>query len=274
MKIPCLLAALLAAASAAADTVTLTSVADNTIIENSTGSLSAGASQFFLAGRTAASAGGSIRRGVVKFDLSGIPAGATITSVSLRLNCSAAGTATQQTISIKRMNSSWGEGSSQSATDNGAPSQVPDATWLHRFFSSTMWTTPGGDFAATATASRAVTTTGLYLWNSTPQFVADVQSMVGNPSANFGWCVQGEETVADTLKRFDSREATSAAARPQLTVIYLPPTVYDLNGDNRVNAQDVAILLGSWGLSGAGDFNGDGAVNSPDIALLLGAWTG
>ena len=274
MKIPCLLAALLAVAPAVADTITLTSVSDNTIIENASGSLSAGASQFFLAGRTAASAGGSIRRGLVKFDLSAIPAGATITSVSLRLNCSAAGTGTQQTISIKRMSASWGEGSSQSATDNGAPSQVPDATWLHRFFSNTMWTIPGGDFSATATASRAVTTTGLYLWNSTPQFVADVQAMIASPAANFGWCVQGEEAAVDTLKRFDSREATNAASRPQLTVVYLPPTVYDLNGDNRVNAQDVAILLGSWSLGGAGDFNGDGSVNSPDLAILLGAWTG
>ena len=274
MKIPCLLAALLAVAPAVADTITRTSAADNTIIENPTGALSAGASQFFLAGRVPASSGGTIRRGVIRFDLSGIPAGSTITGVSLRLNCSSAGTGSQQTIAIKRMLSGWGEGASQSTNDSGAPSQVPDATWLHRFFSTTAWSTPGGDFSSATTVSRAVTTTGLYLWNSTPQFVADVQSMIANPALNFGWCVQGEESAADTLKRFDSREASVAASRPQLTVNYLPPTVYDLNGDNRVNAQDVAILLGSWSLSGTGDFNGDGSVNSPDLAILLGAWTG
>ena len=97
MKIPCLLAALLAAAPAVADSITLTSVADNTIIENPTGSVSAGASQFFLAGRVPASSGGTIRRGVIRFDLSGIPAGSTITGVSLRLNCSSvSGSVTMQ----------------------------------------------------------------------------------------------------------------------------------------------------------------------------------
>ena len=274
MKIPCLFAAMIVVSSAVADTITVTSVADNTIIENSTGAMSSGASQFFLAGRTAASAGGTIRRGVLKFDLSAIPTGATVTSVSLRLNCSGAGTGSQQTIALRRLLASWGEGPSLSTTEDGAPSQVPDATWIHRFYSSTAWSTPGGDFSTTVTASRAVTTTGLYLWNSTSQFVADVQSMVSNPTANFGWCVHGEESVADTLKRFDSREANSAAARPQLTVNYLPPTSYDLTGDNHVNAQDVATLLSRWGLSGLGDFNGDGMVNSPDLSILLGAWTG
>lgn len=274
MKSSCLLAALLAASSAVADTVTLTSVADNTIIQDASGSLSAGAAQFFGAGRLPAGSGGTIRRGVVRFDLSAIPAGATITSVTLRLNCSNAGTAAQQTISIKRVLASWGEGPSTATTDAGAPSQVPDVTWLHRFYSSTMWAAAGGDFSATVSASRAVTTTGLYLWNSTPQLVADVQSMVGSPAGNFGWCVLGEETVADTLKRFDTREATSAASRPQLTVIYLPPTVFDLTGDNRVNSQDIAALLSAWGTAGPGDFTGDGIVNSPDVAALLSAWTG
>ena len=52
------------------------SVADNTIIQDASGSVSAGASLFFSSGRTAASAGGTIRRGLVRFDLSSIPAGA------------------------------------------------------------------------------------------------------------------------------------------------------------------------------------------------------
>jgi hypothetical protein len=137
-----------------------------------------------------------------------------------------------------------------------------------------MWTSAGGDFSATVSASRAVTTTGLYLWNSTPQLVADVQSMVASPGANFGWCVLGDESVADTLRRFDTREVTSAASRPQLTVIYLPPTVFDLTGDNRVNSQDIAVLLSAWGTAGPGDFTGDGIVSSPDVAALLSAWTG
>jgi hypothetical protein len=45
----------------------------------------------------------------------------------------------------------------------------------------------------------------------------------------------------------------------------------DLNGDNIVNAADLAGLLGAWGTSG-GDLNGDGTTNAADLAGLLGAW--
>ena len=50
----------------------------------------------------------------------------------------------------------------------------------------------------------------------------------------------------------------------------------DLNGDGKVNAADLAILLGNWGLTPAtaaqGDLDGNQTVNAADLALLLGAW--
>ncbi|MBL9119249.1 MAG: hypothetical protein JNL80_04960 [Phycisphaerae bacterium] len=52
-----------------------------------------------------------------------------------------------------------------------------------------------------------------------------------------------------------------------------PPCVGDLNGDHTVDAADLAILLGGWGVGAtAGDLNGDGVVNGADLATLLGAW--
>ncbi len=51
----------------------------------------------------------------------------------------------------------------------------------------------------------------------------------------------------------------------------------DLNGDGAVNASDLALALGGWGVcSGpcAADLNGDGEVNASDLALLLGGWGG
>jgi len=39
-----------------------------------------------------------------------------------------------------------------------------------------------------------------------------------------------------------------------------------------VNAADLALLLGNWGNSGAGDINGSGSVDGADLALLLSAW--
>ncbi len=47
----------------------------------------------------------------------------------------------------------------------------------------------------------------------------------------------------------------------------------DLNGDGAVNAQDLAILLSSWGGSGIADIDGDGVVDAQDLAILLSAWT-
>lgn len=48
----------------------------------------------------------------------------------------------------------------------------------------------------------------------------------------------------------------------------------DLNGDDVVNAADLTILLGQWGISGSADLNGDNVVNAADLTILLGAWGG
>jgi hypothetical protein len=263
----------LAAHVAVADTAVFTSVADNTLIEDATGAFSSGASTYFFAGRVGVNGGSSLRRGALRFDLGSIPAGSTITSVTLRMNCSAAGTTTSQNIVLRRFLASWGEGASQAFGGGGAASQTNDCTWLHRFYPATSWSTPGGQFSSTISASRAVNVTGAYTWASTAQFVADVQSMVNNPAGNFGWCVLGNEVTLQSVKRFDSRES-AVATRPQLTVVYTPPNPRDLNGDGGVNAADLAILLAAWGTVGPGDFNGDGSVGPSDLSILLGSWTG
>ncbi|MFO0827662.1 MAG: hypothetical protein U0572_05880 [Phycisphaerales bacterium] len=47
--------------------------------------------------------------------------------------------------------------------------------------------------------------------------------------------------------------------------------VGDLNRTGVVDAADIAILLGQWGLPGA-DLDGDHVTNASDLAILLGAW--
>ena len=69
------------AAHAQQTTVSLTAVADNTMYSES-GNVSNGAGTFCFTGRTN---NGDIRRALVRFDLSSIPAGSTIDSVSLAL---------------------------------------------------------------------------------------------------------------------------------------------------------------------------------------------
>lgn len=49
--------------------------------------------------------------------------------------------------------------------------------------------------------------------------------------------------------------------------------VTDLSRDGVTGADDLAILLGDWGLSqGDSDIDGSGIVDAADLALLLGAW--
>src|SRR5215510_4668624 len=77
--------ALSLATPAAADSVTLGASHDNMLIESATGALSNGAGDVLAAGRTGQFIG-SIRRGLISFDVSSsVPAGSTISSVELTL---------------------------------------------------------------------------------------------------------------------------------------------------------------------------------------------
>jgi hypothetical protein len=192
---------------------------DNTLYESSTGALSNGAGEYFFAGR---SGSGDRRRGLLFFDIAGnVPAGATINSATLRLNMSRT-TSGSQLVGLHRVLSDWGEGASKAVGEEGggANATTGDATWQHRFFNTSIWTTLGGDFTATASASREVSAVGVYTWGSTPQMVNDVQNWLDSPSSNFGWLLLGNESAALTAKRFDSRENTNPALRPLLIVNY------------------------------------------------------
>src|SRR5438105_13555597 len=71
--------------------VNLAPIADDTLYQVSTADpsqqLSNGAGQHFFVGRTSQGSN-DIRRGAIKFDLSAVPAGSTITSVTLALHLS------------------------------------------------------------------------------------------------------------------------------------------------------------------------------------------
>ena len=167
---------------------------------------------------------GELRRGVLAFDIAGnIPAGSAILGVTLTLNMSMTPSGTARTTELHNLLADWGEGTSQASggEGEGAPATTNDATWRHRFFDTIFWTTEGGDFSATVSASQSVGAVGMYTWSS-PQMVADVQSWLDNPATNFGWLVLGDESEIATAKRFDTRESASP---PVLTILYrLAPT--------------------------------------------------
>ena len=212
-------------AGARAQTATLSASHDTTIYDLRNGTYNSnGAGQYMFAGKNNESIA---RRAIVRFDLSTIPAGSTITGATLRLNMSRA-RANNDPSYLHRMTSDWGEGTSDAPNDEGqgtTPS-VGDATWKYAYFGTIPWASLGGDFVSTPSASTVIGgQNGYYTWSGAG-VVADAQSWLDSPATNFGWVLRGNETADQTAMRFDTRENPTIANRPQLTVTYtLPPTL-------------------------------------------------
>ena len=89
---------------------------DNTLYEDRRGRLSNGGGTHFFVGVTDT---GNIRRGLIAFNIAGaIPAGALITSVSLKLHMSQT-IAGSQNITLHRVLADWGEGDSNAPGEEG-----------------------------------------------------------------------------------------------------------------------------------------------------------
>jgi hypothetical protein len=207
--------------------ITLEPVKDNTLYEprNAASFTSNGAGEHFFAGRVDDEGNAKLRRGLLAFDIAGnIPAGATITQVTLTLNVSRARQSGTESFSLHPLLLDWGEGASDAPSNEGEGTtpEAGDVTWNHTFYDTDFWTTPGGDFTPTASATQTVNGVGAYTWGSTPTLVSDVQTWLDAPAGNFGWLVRGNEAGVTTSKRFDSRENAILANRPMLTVAYVP----------------------------------------------------
>lgn len=195
-------------------TTTLQPIKDNSIFEANTNS--GGASPILLAGKTDHA---GVRRALFAFDLSSIPDGAVINSVSLELTVLTVKDRTPATFTLHRVSKDWGEAGSSSTKGQGAPAQSGDATWEHALYSTTTWITAGGDFVSTASATSTVGATGVYTWTS-GQMISDVYAWRSEPTANFGWLLMADESVDETIKQIASKENSEVSKRPRLIVSY------------------------------------------------------
>jgi uncharacterized repeat protein (TIGR01451 family) len=198
---------------------------DNTLYESAGGALSNGVGEFMFAGRTDAAV---LRRALMAFDVSALPANAIVESVELTLNMSKTARPDPFNFTLHRVLADWGEGTSDAGgripTDGGgggAASTTGDATWVHRLFNFAFWNNPGGDFDAFEAATVAVGTLGLYTWSGNG-LRADVEFWRQNPAQNFGWMLRGNELTNKTAKRFDTHENGDGTG-PRLVITYALP---------------------------------------------------
>lgn len=230
---------------------------DNTIYSESPANSSGQGTQLF-AGRIST---GALRRALLAFDLSTVPPGALPTAATLTLTMDRT-TAPAANFSLHRATESWGEGASDAGDPGGlgVPAQPGDATWSDRFFGTQAWTTAGGSFNATASATTSVAGNAAYVWGGSG-LLADVQAWLTTPAQNAGWVLIGNETVT-SAKRFLSGEDLLPAARPKLAVTHLsaPPLT------RRDSWLQQYFFVGQF-VDDFADLDGDGNGNQIEYAL-------
>ena len=266
-----LVSVLMGGSHVAADVVSIGAAKDNTIFSESS-DLSNGAGDYLFAGRIN---GDPVRRGLIHFDVSSVvPAGSTITNVTLTLYMSRSKNSFDP-VAIHLVQTNWGEGLSHADLEEGAGinAEDGDSTWEFTFYSvadppsSPAWTTLGGDFAGTASASIVVADVmAFYTWGSTTQTVADVQAWLDTPAGNFGWILISDETARRTATRFNSRTNTELAGGtlptvPVMEVTFTPPAGTGACCENDGTCS-ILTLSDCNGLGGS--FEGEGTSCTPN----------
>jgi hypothetical protein len=194
---------------------------------------------------------------MLQFDVaSSLPQGATVISASLKLRVTKT-RAESQTITVHRVLVGWGEGSSVAPLKSGdggggggTDATTGDATWVHTFFDTATWASPGGDFASEASAEKAVAAPASYRWTS-DQMVTDVQGWLDDPGSNYGWILVGNEAANRTTKKFASRENGNEDHHPLLTV--------EFTGGGAAPAAAAAPACGGGAGPSAGSGSGSGS---------------
>lgn len=222
--------ALASAAAAAADhTLSFEPVQDASIFTGTPGSdtLADGSGASLWLSVTGAAAGNLNRRMLMKFDLAAVPAGSVVKSVTLNLREIRA--RDTHDVAVHRLLAAWGEGASNSPQGDGVLAQNGDSTWTDRIYPSTLWATPGGDYAGSPSAVQSIGQVfpATYTYSAVlppsgpvPGMIQDVQAWVDAPSSNHGWIFIGVENATQNAKRFGSRNTASPTDRPQLSVTY------------------------------------------------------
>jgi hypothetical protein len=143
----------------------------------------------------------------LKWDVTAIPAGSTVTAASLTVHVTNVSPGTYELYEMKR---NWVEN---------------QASWT-LYATGASWQTAGAagtsDRGTTVLGAMTASATGLRTFTLNAAGVAEVQSWVNGASSNFGLVIQ-DYAVTDGLD-FSSSEVAALANRPRLNVTYTPPS--------------------------------------------------
>ena len=182
-------------------TTSLTSTADTKLVENAPTTNYGATTPARATGDDPAGSGKDVYS-TLRWDLSSIPAGSKVSSVSVTLNVTNASVQTYQVYELKR---AWVERA---------------ATWL-LYASGSSWEVAGAKGSLDRGAQVGSITpksTGKQTFTLT---ASAVQRWIDDPSSNQGIIV-ANTTNTDAFD-FSSREATTSDLRPQLSVTYTAP---------------------------------------------------
>jgi uncharacterized repeat protein (TIGR01451 family) len=140
---------------------------------------------------------------LLRFDLSGIPSGATIQSAVMELYYASTRASTSESLRLHRVTRSW--------TELGATWRSSDGV--------NNWTAQGGDFDAAVLASATLDATA-DVWKQW-SITSLVQSWVAGTASNFGVILESVAASGNNERRFNSSESATPALRPKLTITYV-----------------------------------------------------
>jgi beta-glucanase (GH16 family)/regulation of enolase protein 1 (concanavalin A-like superfamily) len=195
-----------------------------TVLRSDSTVWNSGARDQLLIGKSAAAA--NFFRGVLSFSLTGIPANATLTGVSLDLwtHPGQAGTGSVAALELRELAATPVEGSGDSGSDSNVGAGT-GATWVNRT-TTTAWTSPGGDFGPTALSTvsgfNATTLAAKKTFPSSAAFLAAAQAALtaGQPLNLMLLSPLTESAATAAFTRITSDDHPTLTQRPRLTLTW------------------------------------------------------